>query len=460
MRLIQTFLVATLLAFTQFAWAQGPTDQTTTANVDGQVIDGIVAVVGDNIVLLSELESQRLQALEQGVTIDDDTYCFIMEELLFQKLLLHQADIDSVEISEGQIQSEMDRRLRYFISQLGSQERLEEFYGKSIAEIKAELHDLLEGQLKAQQVQQSITSSIKVTPSEVRAYFEKIPKDSLPLIDAEVEMAQIMLRPVITDLERQKVIDKLNGFRDEVLAGTKSFETLAILYSKDPGSAKQGGKLGMTPRSSFVPEFSAAAFELSPGEMSAIVETDFGFHLIQMIERRGEEINCRHILLKPNVDAAAITKAKVQLDSLVDLIRKDSMSFEQAAARFSQDEDSKNSNGIIANPYTGSSRWNMDEIDPTIFLSIDKMEEGQISDPVFYQTPEGVAYRLIRLNMRTKPHRANMRDDYQLLQNAALQEKKDKEIDDWIRVRVNSSHISITEPYRNCTYKYNWMKKG
>lgn len=451
MRLIQTFLLATLFAVTQFAFAQGPSG-------DGQVIDEIVAVVGDNIVLRSDLEAQRLQALEQGVTVDADAYCFIMEEMLFQKLLLHQADLDSVEISEQQIQGEMDRRLRYFITQLGSQDRLEEFYGKSIGEIKAELYDLLESQLRAQQVQQSLTSNIKVTPSEVRAYFDKIPKDSLPLIDAEVEVAHIVIKPVISEKERQATIDKLNGWRDDILAGRKQFETIAILYSKDPGSAKKGGELGLTPRSSFVPEFSAAAFDLSPGEISPVIETDFGFHIIQLIERRGEEINARHILLKPRVDNNSVIRAKTLLDSVVDLINKDSISFEQASVLYSQDQDSRNSNGIIANPYTGSSRWNMDEVDPSLFLAIDKMKEGEMSKPVVYQTAEGIAYRVLRLNTRTKPHRANMRDDYQLLQNAALQEKKDKAIDDWIKSRVYSSYISIADAYVNCTYKYNWLK--
>jgi peptidyl-prolyl cis-trans isomerase SurA len=441
-----------------------PTSGRTTPSTGGdQVIDEIVAVVGDNIVLRSDLESQRLQALEQGMSVEDDIYCFIMEELLFQKLLLHQADLDSVEVSEAQIEGEMDRRLRYFVSQLGSEEKLVEFYGKSMIEIKAELHDLLEDQLRAQQVQQSITADVKVTPSDVRTYFEAIPKDSLPLIGAEVEVAQIVRKPVVAQAERDKVILKLNNLKAEIEALPQAqqadkFGIKAVLHSMDPGSAKLMGVLGMTPRSSFVPEFSAAAFDLNPGEISQVVETDFGYHIIQMIERRGEEINCRHILIKPKINVAAMTGSQNFLDSIGNLIAIDTIAFETAASKFSDDIDSKNSNGLILNPYSGSSRWNMDEVEPSLFLSIDKMEVGEISKPVYYQTPEGAAYRLLRLNLRSKPHRANLKDDYQLLQNAALNEKKDEAIAEWIESRISSSYIHIDERYLGCTYDYQWQK--
>lgn len=446
MRLIQLFLFTLLFAASSVGKAQD------------QVIDEIVAVVGDNIVLRSDLEAQRLQALSQGINIDDEAYCFILEELLFQKLLLHQADLDSVEVGEAQIQGELDRRMRYFIQQLGSVEKLEEFYGQDIISIKAELHDVMEDQLRAQQVQQSLTANIKVTPSEVKEYFESIPADSLPRIDAEVEIAHIVRKPVVSEQEREFTIRRLNDWAKDVREGRKNFEDIAILYSEDPGSAPKGGRLGFTPRTALVPEFAAVAFNLSPGEVSEVVETQFGFHIIQMIERRGEEIDCRHILLKPKINPQAYKEAQQFLDSIADLIAKDSISFEAAAAKYSDDVDSRNSNGVIVNPYTGASRFSMDEIDGTTFYAIDKLKEGELSKPVLYQTAEGNAYRLVRLNVRTKPHKANMQDDYQLLQNAALNEKRGKAIEEWLNTRINSSYVKIVEKYQSCEFQAAWVK--
>ena len=452
MRLIQLTLFTLCVAFLQPSQAQD------------QIIDEIVAIVGDNIILRSDLESQRLQALEQGITIDEDVYCFIMDKLLFEKLLLHQADLDSIEVTDGQIEGEMDRRLNYFISQLGSEEKLEEFYGKSIVEIKAELYDLLKDQLRAQQVQGTLTQDIKVTPSEVKEFYESMHPDSLPIVGAEVEVAQIVRRPVVSKEAKDKVTNQLEKMREEMMAlsgsaRVKRFETNAILYSEDPGSAKQGGKLGMTPRGNFVPEFSAAAFDLAPGEISQIVETDFGYHIIQLIERRGEQINCRHILMKPKVGVGALNEAKEYLDSVANLIRIDSISFERAAAKFSDDEDSKNSNGLIMNQYSGTSRFKMEEVEPALFLTIDKMKVGDMSNAVYYQTREGAAYRLLKLNVRTSPHRANMKDDYQLLQTMALNKKKGKAIDEWVRTRINSSYIRIDDQYKNCDFQYEWLVK-
>ena len=370
-----------------------------------QIIDEIVGVVGDNIILRSDVETQRLQAEQQGAPQGENFECQLVEDLLFQSLLLHQADVDTVEIGEDQIEGELNRRMGFFIQQLGSAERLEEFYGKSTREIKDELRDLLRDQLRAQQVQNGLTSDVAVTPSEVRKYFNDIPKDSLPLINSEAELAHLVIRPEVSQEQIDAVKKKLNDMRKQIVSGEKSFRTQAVLYSQD-GSAKDGGELGFINRSDLVSEFAGVAFGLKKDEISGIVETEYGFHLIQMIERRGEQINVRHILLKPEVEAEQLVAAEQKLDSIRGLIESDSLTFEQAVARFSNDDDTKNGNGVILNPNTGSARFPMDQIDPQLFFVIDKMEQGDLSKPVLYNDRNGKAYRIVLLKnapSHTKP---------------------------------------------------------
>jgi len=427
---------------------------------DDKVLDRIIAVIGDNVVLQSELDVQYEQYLSSGLKADDNTRCDVFESLLFQKLLLDKAVEDSIEVGEAQIQGELDRRLRYYINQIGSEEKLEAFYNKSIDEIKSEFHDIIQDQLLIQNMQSIVTSDVKVAPAEVKAYYNRIPKDSLPFINSEVEIAHIVRNPKVSDEEKERVRTRLDGLRNRVLAG-EDFGTLAYLYSEDPGSASKNGELGYTPRSSLVSEFAATAFALKKGEISKIVETQFGFHIIQYIGRRGEDINVRHILLKPQVASEDLLLAKNYIDSIAELMNQhDTLTFGLAAQLYSDDEDTKNNAGKVVNPITGSTKFEMDQlgqVDPSLFLVMDKMEVGDISKAVVMQKRDGSkAYRLVQLLAATEPHRANLKDDYSRLQEMTKAEKEERQMQQWIGKQLGKSYIKINGNFATCSFEHNW----
>jgi peptidyl-prolyl cis-trans isomerase SurA len=425
------------------------------------VVDGVVAVVGANVILRSDIENQYLQYRAQGSIqgSSEKVRCQILEGLLFQKLLYHQAQIDSVKITESQVDGEMDHRMRMFIGQIGSPEKLEEYYQKSISEIKDELRDIIKEQMMVEQSQEKITKDVNITPSEVKAYLKKLPKDSIPDISSEIEVGMIMKTPVIGDAEKQACIDRLKSFKDRILKKGDDFSTLAVLYSEDPGSAKKGGELGMFKRGDMRIEFEAAAFKLKPGEISDIVETEDGFHLIQMIERKGEYINVRHILLQPKVSLASMVQAKNTLDSVGNLIDLKKVTFAEAVVMFS-DDPTKNNGGLIINPATGTSKFDPKDLDPKIFFVIDKLKVGDISAPVLYKTERGKEqYRLYYLKTRTTPHKANIQDDYARIHQMALEEKKMDVMGKWVKERIVKTYIKIDEEYQGCTFQREWIKK-
>ncbi len=426
----------------------------------GEVVDEIIAIVGSNIILKSDIEAQYIQyRMQQGNAAGSESTvkCSIMESMLRQKLLLSQGELDSVQVSDMQVESEMDRRLRYYIKQFGSQEKLEEFYQQSIYEIKDEFRDLIKQQMMMETVQNSITADVTVTPSEVRSFYKSIPKDSLPLINSEVELMQIVKKPPINPEERERIRKKLLELRKRVLNG-ESFATLAILYSEDPGSAKNGGELGFVGRGELYPEFEAVAFNLKEGEVSDILETEAGFHIIQMIERRGDYVNVRHILLQPKVSPLDLMKAKNELDSISQLIEDGKYTFEEAVAEFS-DDPSKNNGGLLVNPNTGTSVFETDELDAKVFFVIDKMEVGEISAPVPFKTDDNKdAYRILYLKKRTEPHKANLKDDYDRIQQWALEQKKQKVIQEWVESKIDKTYIKIDDSYRDCKFSNNWFK--
>ena len=424
----------------------------------GTIIDQVVALVGKNIILQSDIDNQYLQIrLQGGITGSAPTIkCKILENLLFEKLMLHQAELDSVIITPEQLDSELDRRMRYFISQFGSQEKLEKFYDKSVIEFKAELREVIEDQMKVERVQQTITQNTKITPSGVKSFFRNIPKDSIPLMGSIVEIAQIVKKPPISYEEKFAVKDRLREMRGRIIKG-ESFEAFAVLYSEDPGSAKNGGDIGLHGRGELYPEFETVAFKLKHGEISEIVETETGYHIIHMIERKGDYIRVRHILLKPKVSPVELAEARIFLDSIANLIRSDSITFEDAVRKYSTDP-SKNNGGFLINPYTGSNKWSVDEIDPKIFFVIDKLEVDEISNPVLMEDENGEeAYRLLYLLKRTKPHRANLDNDYDQLQNWALQMKKQKVIQKWINNNAQKTYIRVNDNYKDCDFEQSWF---
>jgi len=421
------------------------------------VIDQVAAVVGKNIILESDIETQYLSYRMQGGIHGTaaEMRCVILEDILYQKLMVSQAEVDSIEISSVQVEAELDRRLGMFINQFGSQEKLEEYYNKTLIEIKQELYSIVKDQLITQQVQSSIIATVTVTPSEIRSFYRTLPIDSIPLIKTEYVIAEIVKNPPINVEEKIRVKEQLLELRKRILQG-ESFSTLAILYSQDPGSAKKGGELGFYGRGQLYPEFEGIAYKLNEGEISNVVETEAGYHIIQMIERKGDYINVRHILLTPKVSPTDLLEARNELDSIAQLIRADSISFEDAVIKFS-DADNKNSDGLIINPYTGSTSFEAEQLDAQVSFTIEKMEIGEISDPVPMKTEDQKdAYRLLLLKERTTPHRANMKEDYSRIQEWALQAKQRKIVDEWINDKARETYIRIIDEYKSCEFTNQW----
>ncbi len=422
-------------------------------------IDGVAAVVGRNIILVSDIENQYINYKLQGGIYGSESQmkCRILEDMLFQNLLVAQAEVDSIEVDNSQVDAELDRRIAMFINQFGSQEKLERYYNKKLSEIKSELHDMIKNQLLAQQVQQKIVADVNVTPSEIKSYYNSIPKDSLPVIKTQYVIQQIVKNPPISIEEKLRVKEQLLNLRKRILDG-ENFSTLAILYSEDPGSAKKGGELGFYGRGQLYPEFEAVAFKLKKGEVSDIVETEAGYHIIQMIERKGDFINVRHILLVPKVSPEDLMKARNELDSIARLIRADSITIDEAITKFS-DDPNKNSGGYLLNPYTGGTSFEAEQLDPQVAFVVDKLKPGEISNPVPMKTEKQQdAYRILYLKKKTKPHRANLKEDYPQIQDWALQKKQKESIDKWINEKIKSTYIRISDKYKSCNFEHEWIK--
>lgn len=421
-----------------------------------QVIDQVAAVVGGYILLQSDIEKQYNQTLAQGVDATSVSKCDLFDQLVIQKLLLNQASIDSITVTETQVEGELDKRMRYFVSQIGSEEKLEDYFHTTIPQLKSELRGVIKDQLTVQNMQQHITKDITITPQEVRKYFNSIPADSLPYIDTEIEIAQIVKKPAVSNEAIKAVRDRLNEFRDKIKAGD-DFAVFATLYSEDQGSAKSGGELGFFGKGQMVPEFEAAAYNLKPGEISPIIQTKFGYHIMQLIERRGEQLNARHILLSPKINEADLLKASNQLDSIHKAIQSGSITFEEAAATLSDDEETKNNGGLIINAETGNNRLAPDKIDRLLFFTVDTMTVGNISAPIIFQTEENkTAFRIVKLKSRTTPHRANLKDDYQKIQDAAKIDKENKTVNDWVERKAKSTFIQINKTVYDCPEMAHW----
>ena len=440
------FLIISFVLFAVSSRAQEP-----------QVIDRVVAVVGQNIILQSDIEAQYMQLrLQGGIQGSASSIrCEILEDLMFRKLMLNQAEMDSITVTDEQVNAEVDRLVRYFISQLGSQENLEKYYKKSMSEIKEELFRMRKDQMLEEQVQQAMLANVEVTPGEVRKCYYDIPHDSVPMVNSKYEIAHIVKKPAITLEQKLEVKDRLYKMRKRILDGER-FSTLALLYSEDPGSAKKGGELGFHGRGEFAPEFEAAAFNLRDGEISEVIETEFGFHIIQMIERRGEFVNVRHILLTVKVSPEALQEAYDELDSIAKLINNDSITFDEAVRKFS-DENDKISGGILVNPNTGSTLFDASELDQQVSFTINRMQVGELSEPVPMKTDDNKdAYRLLYLKRKTAPHKANLKDDYTLIRDWAMQQKREEIINKWIANNSQKAYIKVIDDFKDCDFMFDW----
>jgi peptidyl-prolyl cis-trans isomerase SurA len=421
-----------------------------------QSIDKIVAIVGDKAILLSEVESQAMQMEQQAMAKDSNLRCNVLEDIIIQKLLLNQAEKDSVVVSDDQVDSELSKKIRYFVGQIGSVEKLEAYLGKSIVQIKDDFRERIRDQLVVQQMQGKIAGDVKVSPAEVKAYFESIPADSIPFIESEIQVAQILKKPPVNQAERERVRKELQDIRQKIIDG-RSFASMSAFYSEDVVSAAKGGELGFVGRGDLVPEFEAAAFALKGKDISDIIETMYGFHIIQLIERRGETINVRHILISPKASANDLEFARIKLDSISEVIRLGRMSFEDAALKFSDDADTKNNGGLLINPGSGSTWFEVSQMDQSLFFVVDKMKIGELSDPVPVRIGEKKeSYRIVSLKARTEPHRANLKQDYQRILMAAENEKKEKLVKDWIERKRQSFFIKIDPEFSDCPFKNSW----
>lgn len=431
---------------------------TSNAQQSGAVIDQVIGVLGNKIVTLSDLETQYEQFLAQGNYASESARCDAMDQLMLTRLLVHYANIDSVMVSDAQVEGEIEKRIAYFTEQFGgSTEKLEAYYQKSIPEIKEEFKPLIKEQLQAQAMQQKIVGKASASPAEVRDYFNSIPKDSLPFINSEIEYAEIAFKIKISEEEKNSVKARLEEIRNRLLKG-EDFATLAILYSQDAGSAKQGGELGFVPRGQLVPEFEAIAYKLKKGEISQVFESKYGFHIVQLIDRRGESINVRHILLKPEVNNEDLLRTKALSDSVAFMIRDKQLSFEDAAIKYSDAEDTRSNGGNVMNNATGNTRFEANQIDAMVFFQLDKIQEGEISNPALITTRDGSQYyKIFLLKRRTKPHVANLTDDYQRIQLATMQHKQAKLMDEWIARKKKSTYIRINPEYISCDELKKWV---
>jgi peptidyl-prolyl cis-trans isomerase SurA len=423
------------------------------------ILDRVVAIVGDYKVLQSDIESLYLQYQAENISFEGDMKCLILEDFLAQNLLLNQAKIDSIEVSESQVDMQLDARLDYFINQVGSQERLEQYFKKTILEIKEDFRDLIRDQLITQEMRNTITADVKVTPSEVRQFFNKLPEDSIPFIDAKIEINQIVLYPPYSEEATLEVRQRLLDLRKRITAG-ENFATLAVLYSEHP-TAPKGGEMGFMGRAEMDPDYAKAAFSLKKGQVSNIVQTAMGYHIIQLIDRRDERINTRQILLKPKIDPVGIEKTISKLDSIASLIRNDSMTFEMAARYFSQDIKTNVNGGLMVNPVDNSTMFGLDELQPSEYEVLRNMNVGEISAPFESQDENAkTVYKIMKITKSTRPHKANMKEDYILLQQLALDVKKRTVVKDWLNEKIKTTYIHIDGSFENCEFSNPAWKQG
>ncbi len=435
------------------------------AKAQRNVIDEVVWVVGDEPILKSDVEQARLEAISYRMRIEGDPYCVIPEQLAVQKLFLHQAAIDSVEVSDSEIIGKVDEQLEEYVTVLGSKEKVEEYFGMTYAQKREQLTENFRNERMIQEVRQSLVKDIKVTPAMVRKHFKDMPEDSLPFVPTKVEVQIITREPVISPEEIERVKALLRDYTERVKSGSTKFSTLALMYSED-GSAQNGGEIGWSYKGRLAQEFADVAFKLTdPNTVSKIVETEFGFHIIQLIEKRGDRINCRHILKKPKASEEAIMKAFADLDSISEELNKGLYTFEQCAQFVSHDKDTRNNYGIMryVNNETGEvyTKMEMKELPAEVAKQVGGLRVGELSKPFLMTNSKGKeVVAIVKLKDKTEGHRATMKDDYQTLQDVVQAKMAEEKIEKWIKEKQKTTYVRINEDWRNCDFKYDgWIKK-
>ena len=444
-------LILSMLLITSIlcAYAQG----------GGTMIDGIVAVIGKSIIMRSDLEKHFNDYTAQYKTVEnpDEIYCTILENLVYTKLMVHQAELDSIEISDEEVDYRLNSRIQYFLQQTGGDVKyIENYFNKSMTEIKKEMREMMFEQAQVEQVQSSVTGSITITPSEVNQFASKISPDSMPLVSTTYQFGEIVKIPPVSEEEVEEVKERLTSYRERILRGEK-ISGLARLYSDDPGSASKGGDLGFVERGTLYPEFEAAAFNLKSGEVSQIVKTQAGYHIIQLIERRGESIRVAHILIQPKPSTDEQVKAIMYLDSIRKVILDEKLTLEEAAKKYSEGSTRLNG-GMVVNPYNSSLTFDRQSLDDATFTTLNKLIPGEYSECVPFVNDDGVmAYRLLYLKERVAEHKANIVEDYDMIKNAALEQKKYEALEKWVKEKVKVTNIKIAEQYKDCPFVTKWQ---
>lgn len=462
MKLKGNLCFATLLACASMAGVDSAA-QTAADSSAHNVVDEVIWVVGDEPILKSEVEAMRMQAAQEGTRWNGDPDCVIPEQLAVQKLFLHQAAIDSVEVTEADVQGQVDNYVEYWIQQAGSREKLEEYKKQSISQIRNELHDIVHDQMTTQKMREKLVENIKVTPGEVRRYFKDMPQDSIPFVPTEVEVQIITQTPRIEQEELNRVKDELRSFTDRINKGETSFSTLARLYSEDPGSARSGGEIDYAGRTTFDPAFANVAFNLTdPKKVSKIVESEFGFHIIQLIDKRGDKIKVRHILLKPRISDKAVSSSLARLDSIRTDITKGLFTFEEGATVISDDKDTRNNHGLMSN-IMGSARtskFRMQDLPPEVARVVDTMKVGEISAPFSMINDRGkTVCAIVKLKNRVDGHKATITEDFQVMKDLVLGKRREEKLHEWVVDKIKTTYVRINDRYKDCKFEYQgWIK--
>ena len=421
------------------------------------VIDEVIWIVGEEAILRSEVEEERLRAQYEGQPIAGDLYCVIPEQLAIQKLFLHQAELDSIEVNESSVSGQVDMRMNYYISQIGSKEKMEEYFRKTSSEIREEMMTMVRNQMIIQQMQAKLTENINPTPAEIRRYYNSLPQDSIPMVPAQVEVQILSIEPTVPLEETERIKTRLREFTERVHSGSADFSMLARLYSEDVESAKRGGELGFVGKGQLVSEFANVAFNLTdPKRVSRIVQTEYGYHIIQLIEKKGDRINCRHILLKPRVSVDDKVRAVERLDSIRGLVVDSGMVFELAVAQFSEDKNTMMSGGTMTNMNTGASKFEYQDLPPEIAKQIYVLKEGEVSQPfaMVDRTKNKEICAIVRLKSKRDAHKANLVDDFQVIRDMYAQKLSGELIDKWIRDKQQEIYVSIDPSWRGCDFQY------
>lgn len=428
----------------------------------GQTIEKVIAKVGGEYILYSELMGAYQYQKQNNPEITEDALCPLLEQMIAQRILINQAKLDSVLVTDGEIEGQLDARITNILGMMGNdEERFVEYYGKSIVAVKEDFREDIKQQMLAEKIQRNLINEVIITPSEVKEFYDRIPTDSLPYLPSEVEISEIVMAPEVNSVEAGVAIDKLTEIKEKILSEEETFEDMARKFSADPGSGANGGDLGWSKRGAFVTEFEAAAYDLDIGEISDIVETQFGYHILKLIDRRGNQLLLKHILIKPEITQGDLDLTNAKLDSIRGLISSDSLDF-VAAVRLHSDKETQSYNNIgrMANPNTGDTFFETGDLPPEIYFAIEELEVGDVSEPLEFQTPRGEkSFRIIKLLSRTKPHRASLEQDYSRIQRFARESKKNEYYNKWMKSRIQETFIELDDDFGDCNANLSSMQQ-